>query len=302
MECMNKKYKTIALACVLLQLIIIVINYVAIDIYDSFDSNSIYLSFSITADFIIFFAFITSFFNYEVARLLQPLILIMKGFLSFILIGFSFFFGWGLFFLGLILGYKYGILKQYPRIKVGLILISYICVIVFRTIGYLGSLSSLLEGSVYMAFIIFFICVLYHNQVEAFLGLRKDYRAIAEDLVDKQNVVFDLEEQLENAETGLLRLSIETEVKEVNKAIKEDFDSIQQKIRAIPGFARLSDIDLQMLVYFYIARGDKTNKELAFDIGKDENYVKNHLRMIYSTFPNINTRAGLLVYITDYLG
>ena len=296
---MNIKYKTIAYVFATLMALTMVFNAITLFGLGMYDMRQGLVTFVFNA--VVLLVFVISIFDIRWARYLQPSALIVSGYLSFIMDGFDMFFGWGLFLVGLLLGYEYGIWYKNTRRKIFWIVISYILVVIVSGFVSGDLISTFLSSCVFMTFIIFFAVVIYRNQIEVFLKLRQDYRKIADELIQKQIALSDLEEQLETAETELQRMEMQKSMKESIFSITDDINTLTNRIGAIPGFTDLSELDLKMLVTFYVSRGNKTNKELAYDIEKDENYVKNHLRSIYSSVPEVNSRAGLLVYISDCL-
>lgn len=298
---MNKKYKIIAAVFIVLQIITLVMNFVTI-FYVGISENQLFNAWSvIILNVITLVAFALSYFDFNIARYIQPFTLILNGYHSFVMDGFDMFFGWGLFLMGILLGYEYGIWKKNFKLKFLGLALSYVVIVILSGLVSGDYISTFLSSCVFMTFIIFFAVVIYRNQIEVFFKLRQDYRKIADELIQKQIALSDLEEQLETAETELQRMETQKSMKESISSITDDINTLTNRIRAIPGFTNLSELDLNMLVTFYVSRGNKTNKELGYDIGKDENYVKNHLRSIYSSVPEVNSRAGLLVYISDCL-
>ena len=298
---MSRKYKIIAAVFIVLQIITLVMNIITF-FYVGISENQLFNAWSvIILNKITLVAFTLSYFDFNIARYIQPFTLILNGYHSFVMDGFDMFFGWGLFLVGILLGYEYGIWKKNFRLHMIILLATYIGVIVLS--GFISGdyITTFLSSCVFMTFIIFFAVVIYRNQIEVFLKLRQDYRKIADELIQKQIALSDLEEQLETAETELQRMEMQKSMKESIFSITDDINTLTNRIGGIPGFTDLSELDLKMLVTFYVSRGNKTNKELAYDIEKDENYVKNHLRSIYSSVPEVNSRAGLLVYISDCL-
>ena len=296
---MNIKYRLIAYVFAALMAFTMVFNAISLFGLGTYDMREGIITLVFNA--IVLFVFVVSAIDIRFARYCQPGALIFSGYLSFIMDGFDIFFVWGLFLVGLLLGYEYGIWNKNTRIKVFSIVISYISVAIVSGVVSGALISTFLSSCVFMSFIVFFAVVIYRNQIESFLKLRQDYRKLADELVNKQNVLLDLEEQLENAETELQRHETVLSMEESITAITADLNVLEDRIGNIHGFTHLTDLDLKMLVRFYVARGNKTNKELAFDIGKDENYVKNHLRSIYNSIPEINSRAALLAYISVHL-
>ena len=276
-------------------------NFVTI-FYVGISENQLFNAWSvIILNVITLVAFALSYFDFNIARYIQPFTLILNGYHSFVMDGFDMFFGWGLFLMGILLGYEYGIWKKNFKLKFLGLALSYVVIVILSGLVSGDYISTFLSSCVFMTFIIFFAVVIYRNQIEVFFKLRQDYRKIADELIQKQIALSDLEEQLETAETELQRMETQKSMKESISSITDDINTLTNRIRAIPGFTNLSELDLNMLVTFYVSRGNKTNKELGYDIGKDENYVKNHLRSIYSSVPEVNSRAGLLVYISDCL-
>lgn len=232
-------------------------------------------------------------------RFLQAFLFCIFGCMSFITDTPFTFWGWGMILAGVMLAQVYGYWDDNFRRRAilwGIIILSSTAISGVVHNDLFNTMGSVL---IYMTFSLGFLTFLYKDKVDEMLRLKQNYRKLSDELVIRSNEIQDLEEKLDQIINEKEKLLAKAIIKDKQLLLDEGKDAIRNKLAAIKGMDRLTPTDIEIILSFYISRGNKTNQELAFDVGRNEDFIKNRFRVIYRTLPGVDCRSALLAYVED---
>jgi DNA-binding CsgD family transcriptional regulator/FtsZ-binding cell division protein ZapB len=187
------------------------------------------------------------------------------------------FYGLGQTVLAILLMYKYGFFLRKIRLKIILIGIFYFSSIEASILISDGSMGGVgIEILIYTAFFIFFLYLVYQNEIEEFI--RKSN-------IDTNNV-----EKLKNE-----RMQLNSKIKKLEKERKALDERIQYSLSVGEKFD-LNQYNLtksEIRVVEILIYEKKSNKDIAHDLCVSENTIKTHLYNIYIKI-GVGTRGELI--------
>lgn len=289
---MRKNQITFSIAMAILILFTIVTEtfFVKLDL-------AIIANFSIVADIIFLILSLICLLDSDIFRYIQAFLFVAMGYLSFYLDSPYTFWGWGLIIVGIMISQYYGFWKTNTKAKFFILTISFFIIVILNGIRNHNLLNILTNTLIYTIFLGFFIFKIYDLKVKEFLELKQDYNKLLNDIVEKQNHIEDLQTQLEESNNKQLY----EEINKVRKILSYDKEELKAKLIQIEHISELTPLDIDLILEFYISKGNKTNQELAFLLNKNETQIKNRFRTIYQKIPNVTCRSALLSYISEQL-
>jgi len=242
---------------------------------------------------ILIICFLISFkINSDKIRYMQILLFLFQSYFS-LFQALDSFWGWGLGIVTINLAYRYHyfetkFLRKILLFFVGFIIVSAISIKI-NNLAFVDILGQI----IFFLFIALFFIIINI----------KDFAIL---LREKTNEIFllnnfilfdsDYDEQLSN-----------NNLKNSNKLIiqkKETLEelkiSTQNKLKQNKKIQLLTDEEFELIIKFFLARGNLTNKELAYNFDVSENVIKNRLRNIYKKL-EVSTRTALLAFLDDYI-
>ncbi|HIV99458.1 MAG TPA: hypothetical protein IAB12_06765 [Candidatus Ornithospirochaeta avicola] len=204
----------------------------------------------------------------------------------------SSFWGWGLLFVSLLLSQYYGFWENRIRTKAFVVFI--LLIFSFGLMAYVHGdfISEFSSAVIYLTFFSVFLTILYKEKIEEMLQLKNDYKKLLEKIKDARNSIEDY---------SISSLDRDEDIIRIESSLQSDIEKLEKRIREIKYISDLSDDDISIILSLYISSGNKTNKEIAYDIQKSETFIKNRFRVIYKKIPGVQCRSALLQYISREL-
>ena len=242
---------------------------------------------------ILIICFLISFkINSDKIRYMQILLFLFQSYFS-LFQALDSFWGWGLGIVTINLAYRYHYFETKFLRKILLFFVGFLIV---STISI--KINNLAFVDIFGQIIFFIFIALFFIIINI-----KDFAIL---LREKTNEIFllnnyilfdsDYNEQLSNNNLENSNKLI-IQKKETLEELKI---STQNKLKQNKKIQLLTDEEFELIIKFFLARGNLTNKELAYNFDVSENVIKNRLRNIYKKL-EVSTRTALLAFLDDYL-
>lgn len=263
--------------------------------------------------------------EYRWAVSLQTICMLAMSYVCFIYNGSSDFYAWGFLLLFILMGWYYEQFQKGFWIKTALFILSFV---------FVATVSSLIHDNewiligclIYFCCVFFFLAFITRNLIKKMISNEERLVTLEETLMMKdeelksiqiessadegmydgkvsmselQKKVSDLEE-----ENSRLREEIKNNITTYssrNNLIRLTQESVDEELRRFPELEGLRDVDYRILSSFFLSKGGKANREIAFELNTNEATIKNRLHVIMKKL-NVPSRASLLVKILEFFG
>ncbi len=88
-------------------------------------------------------------------------------------------------------------------------------------------------------------------------------------------------------------------IRKSKKSITDIENNLRLSITQGSAFTPLSFLEQELIIAFYIRRGNVTNKELGVILNSSESQIKGRMYSIFQKLEAVTTRTALLAFIED---
>ena len=260
--------------------------------------------------------------DYDWARGLQSICMLVMSYTCFLFNGSDDFFSWGFLLLFILLAWYYDQFLKYLGIKMGLFVGGFIVVTFISSV--LHKEPSIIWGNlIYFSCVFFFLAFIFRNLLSRMFRNEQRIVSLEETLAIKDEELrliqekASVDEGLYDGAGSMIELQQKvSELEEENSKLKEEIknnittysnrsnlirltkESVDGQLRKCSGLEGLKDIDYKILASFFLSKGGKTNREIAYELDTSETAIKNRLHVIMKQL-GVPSRTNLLVKIFE---